>query len=29
MIASREPMRRTERDEDGMNLPAGKTCGDC
>lgn len=25
----REPYRRDARDEDKMNLPDGKTCGDC
>lgn len=25
----REPMRRMENDSDNMNLPTGKTCGDC
>lgn len=29
MMANRKPMRRDENDEDGMNLPEGKTCGDC
>jgi len=29
MSKDREPMRRTEHDEEGMNLPEGMTCGDC
>ena len=29
MIEEREPYRRGKRPEDGMDLPDGKTCGDC
>lgn len=29
MIPQREPLRRSVSDEDRMNLPIGKTCGDC
>lgn len=29
MSQQREPLRRSEIDEDRMNLPEGKTCGDC
>ncbi|WP_159969761.1 hypothetical protein [Pseudomonas sp. 9Ag] len=29
MIEVREPYRRGKRPEDGMDLPDGKTCGDC
>lgn len=29
MSEQREPLRRSATDEDKMNLPEGKTCGDC
>lgn len=29
MIEEREPYRRGKRPGDGMDLPEGKTCGDC
>ena len=29
MSEQREPLRRAANDEDKMNLPEGKTCGDC
>lgn len=29
MSETRKPMRRAASDEDGMNLPVGKNCGDC
>ncbi|WP_073844278.1 hypothetical protein [Pseudomonas sp. BTN1] len=29
MNQQREPLRRQAIDEDRMNLPEGKTCGDC
>ncbi|MDT4828019.1 hypothetical protein FQZ97_613840 [compost metagenome] len=29
MSEQRDPLRRSVNDEDQMNLPEGKTCGDC
>lgn len=29
MSKQRDPLRRSVSDEDQMNLPEGKTCGDC
>ena len=29
MSKQRDPLRRSARDEDQMNLPEGMTCGDC
>lgn len=29
METQREPMKRSKNNEDRMNLPEGKTCGDC
>lgn len=28
-MSERQPMLRSKTDEDRMNLPEGKTCGDC